>query len=170
MQREENIDGFDSDDTEPFPYHGQPMFETSSPAATSKEEKELQSLKRELNDFRKSPALFEFSDDEPTSPVQLDELRTMWEQVVRFEEASKKLAHAMNKNTASMNRLIDEKEASASTKADDGKEKQERSTGEERCPKCGKIKRTKPQPTPHEYFRPLIEAWLKRWMSNEEEN
>ena len=164
MQREEaNFD--DSEDTEPFPYHGQPMFETSSPAATSKEENELQSLKREL--FRKSPALF--SDDEPTSPVQLDELRTMWEQVVRFEEASKKLAQAMNKNTASIKRLIDEKEASASTKADDGKEKQERPSAE-RCPKCGKIKRTKPQPTPHEYFRPLIEAWLKRWMSDDGEN
>ena len=171
MQRKENIDNFDSDDTEPFPYHGQPMFETSSPAATSKEEKELQSLKRELNDFRKSPALFEFSDDEPTSPVQLDELRTMWEQVVRFEEASKKLAQAMNKNTASMKRLIDEKEASASTKADNGRGGQKRSTAEaEICPKCGKIKRTRPQPTPHEYFRPLIEAWHKRWMSNEEEN
>ena len=168
MQREEaNFDSFDSEDTEPFPYHGQPMFETSSPAATSKEENELQSLKREL--FRKSPALFEFSDDEPTSPVQLDELRTMWEQVVRFEEASKKLAQAMNKNTASMKQLIDEKEASASTKADNGRGGQKRSTAE-RCPKCGKIKRTKPQPTPHEYFRPLIEAWLKRWMSDDGEN
>ena len=169
MQRKETIDSFDSEDTEPFPYHGQPMFETSSPAATRKEENELQSLKRELKEFRKSPALFEFSDDEPTSPVQLDELRTMWEQVVRFEEASKKLAQAMNKNTASMKQLIDKNEASASTKADDGKERQERSTAE-RCPKCGKIKRTKPQPTPHEYFRPLIEAWLKRWMSDDGEN
>ena len=181
MQREEaNFDSFDSEDTVPFPYYGQPMFETSSPATTSKEENELQSLKRELNEFRRSPALFEFSDDEPTSPVQLDELRTMWEQVVRFEEASKKLAQAMNKNTASMKQLIDEKEASASTKADNGRGGQKRSTTE-RCPDCGKLKRTKtspetenrqerPGPTPHEYFRPLIEAWLKRWMSDDGEN
>ena len=193
--REANFGSFDSEDTEPFPYHGQPMFETPSPAATNKEENELQSLKRELNEFRRSPALFEFSDDEPTSPVQLDELRTMWEQVVRFEEASKKLAQAMTKNTASMKQLIDKKEASASTKADDGKAKQERSTPE-RCPDCGKIRRTKPQPTndvtfkrkriktspetenrqerpgptPHDCFRPSIEAWLKRWMSDDGEN
>ena len=174
---------------------------TPSPAATNKEESELQSLKRELNEFsRSSPALFEFSDDEPTSPVQLDELRTMWEQVVRFEEASKKLAQAMTKNTACMKQLIDEKvldekEASASRKADDGKVEQKRSTPE-RCPDCGKIRRTKPQPTndvtfkrkkiktspetenwqerpgptAHDRFRPSIEAWLKRWMSDDEEN
>ena len=194
-RREVNFDSFDSEDTEPFPYDGQPLIVTPSPAATNKEEDELQSLKRELNEFRRSPALFEFSDDEPTSPVQLDELRTMWEQVVRFEEASKKLAQAMTKNTACMKQLIDEKEASASTKADDEKAKQERSTPE-RCPDCGKIRRTKPQPTndvkfkrkriktspetenrqerpgqtAHDCFRPSIEAWLKRWMSDDEEN
>ena len=191
---------FDSEDTDPFPYNGQLLIVTPSPTATNKEENELQSLKRELNEFRRSPALFEFSDNEPTSPVQLDELRTMWEQVVRFEEASKKLAQAMTKNTACMKQLIDEKvldekEASASRKPDDGRAEQKRSTPE-RCPDCGKIRRTKPQPTndvtfkrkriktspetenrqerpgptAHDCFRPSIEAWLKRWMSDDEEN
>ena len=185
---------FDSENTDPFPYDGQPLIVTPSPTATNKEENELQKIKKELYEFRRSPALFEFSDDEPTSPVQLDELRTMWEQVVRFEEASKKLAQAMTKNTACMKQLIDEKEASASRKPDDGKAEQKRSTPE-RCPDCGKIRRTKPQPTndvtfkrkkiktspetenrqerpeptAHDRFRPSIEAWLKRWMSDDEE-
>ena len=36
----------DSEDTEPFPYNGQPLIVTPSPAATNKEENELQKIKK----------------------------------------------------------------------------------------------------------------------------
>ena len=187
---------FDSEDTEPFPYDGQPLIVTPSPTATNKEENELQKIKKELYEFRRSPALFEFSNDESPSPVQVDELRTLSEEVAKFEEASRKLTQAMTKNTASMKQLLDRKEISTSWEIDNEEAEQKRSTPE-RCPDCGKIRRTrtKPQPTnnvkvgqkikispetencrkrrrpaaANEHFRPTIEAWLKRWETEEDE-
>ena len=187
---------FDSEDTEPFPYDGQPLIVTPSPTATNKEENELQKIKKELYEFRRSPALFEFSDHESPSPVQIDELRKLSEQVAKFEEASRKLTQAMTKNTASMKQLLDRKETSSSREADNEEAKQKRSTPE-RCTDCGKIKRRiKPQPAnnirvgqkkikispdtenwreqrgaaENDRFRPTIDAWLKRWETEDEEN
>ena len=138
---------FDSDETEPFPFDGQPMIVTPSPTATNKEESELQNIKKELYEFsRSSPALFEFSDDESQSPVQVDELRKLSEQVARFEEASRKLTQAMTKNTACVKQLLDRKENSTSREANNEEAEQKRSTPE-RCTDCGKIRRrTRPQP------------------------
>ena len=45
---------FDSDDIEPFPFDGQPLVKTPSPAAMSKEEDELQSAEEELSKFLRS--------------------------------------------------------------------------------------------------------------------
>ena len=100
---------FDSEDTEPFPYDGQPLIVTPSPTATNKEENELQKIKKELYEFRRSPALFEFSDDESPSPMQIDEFKKLSEQVARFEEASRKLTQVMTKNTACVKELLDRK-------------------------------------------------------------
>ena len=138
---------FDSDDTEPFPFDGQPLVMTPSPAATSKEEDELQSAKEELSEFsrRSSPALFEFSDDESQPLVQVNDLIKLSEQTSRFEEASKKLTKAMTENTACMNRLLDREEASTSREINNGKPEQKRSIPG-RCVDCGKIrKRRNPQ-------------------------
>ena len=189
---------FDSDDTEPFPFDGQPLITTPSLTATSKEEEyELQSAKEELYRFsRSSPALFEFSDDESQPSVQADELRKLAEQTARFEEASRKLTQAMTNNTACMNRLLDREEASTSRETNNEKAEQKRSIPE-RCADCGKIRRrTKPQPAnnvkigpikvkisfeiencegrqepaANDRFRPTIDAWLKRWKTEDEEN
>ena len=188
---------FNSDDTEPFPFDGQPLITTPSPPATSKEEDELQSAKEELSKFsrRSSPALFEFSDDESQPLVQVDDLIKLSEQTSRFEEVSRILTKAMTKNTACMNRLLDREEASTSREINNGKAEQKRSTAE-RCADCGKIKRRDPQqtssvkigqikvkisfeiencegrrePAANDRFRPTIDAWLKRWKNDDEEN
>ena len=188
---------FDSDETEPFTFDGQPMIVTPSPTATNKEESELQNIKKELYEFsRSSPALFEFSDDESQSPVQVDELRKLSEQVARFEEASRKLTQAMTKNTACVKQLLDRKENSTSREANNEEAEQKRSTPE-RCTDCGKIRRrTRPQPAnnvrvgqkkikispetenwrerrgaaANDRFRPSIDAWLERWKNDDEEN
>ena len=191
---------FDSDETEPFPFDGQPMIVTPSPTATNKKESELQDIKKELYKFsRNSPALFEFSDDESQSPVQVDELRKLSDEVARFEEASRKLTQVMTKNTACMKQLLDRKEnkkTETSRGANNEEAEQKRSTPE-RCTDCGKIKRRiKPQPAnnvrvgqkkikispdtvswreqrgaaENDRFRPTIDAWLKRWETEDEEN
>ena len=106
---------FDSDDTETFPFDGQPLVTTASTAATSKEEDELQRAEEKLSKFsRSSPALFEFSDDESQPLLQVNNLIKLSEQTSRFEEASRKLTKAMTENTACMNRLLDREEASTS--------------------------------------------------------
>ena len=138
---------FDSDDTEPFPFDGQPLVTTPSPAATSKEEDELQSAEEKLSKFsrRSSPSLFEFSDDESQTLLQVNNLIKLSEQTSRFEEASRKLTKAMTENTACMNRLLDREEASISRETNNGKPEQKRSTPG-RCVDCGKIrKRREPQ-------------------------
>ena len=82
-----------SSDTVPFPFDGQPIVATPSPATTSKEEDELQSAKEELSEFsrRSSPALFEFSDDESQSLVQIYDLRKLSQIQIRgsIEEIDK---------------------------------------------------------------------------------
>ena len=185
---------FDSDDTEPFPFDGEPLVTTPSPAATSKEEDELQSAEEEFSKFsRSSHALFEFSDDESQPLVQVNNLIKLSEQTSRFEEASRKLTKAMKENTACMNRLLDREEASTSRETNNGKPEQKRSTPG-RCVDCGKISKKREaqrfssmkigqikitisfeieecegrrKPAANNSFRPTIDAWLERWKSDD---
>ena len=106
------------------------------------------------------------------------------------------MTKAMAKNTACMNRLLDREEAGTFRETNNGKAEQKRLTPG-RCVDCGKIrKRREPQqissmkigqikikisfeiencegrrePAANDRFRPTIDAWLKRWKSDDEEN